>query len=156
LLRATLDRWGKKGWAIWYPEFLGSLAEGLAATERFPEALAAIEEALDRSDRHGERWYLPELLRVKGELLIQCAGDEGSSTAERFFLEAIEVSRRQGALFWELRAALSLARMRVMHDQPDDARRTLAPVFDRFTEGFDTVDMRSARAVLDSLAPHRT
>jgi predicted ATPase len=135
---------------------LGSLAEGLAATERFREALAAIEDALDRSDRHGERWYLPELLRVKGELLIQYAGDGGSSAAERFFLEAIEVSRRQEALFWELRAAISLARLRMTHDQPDDARRTLALVFDRFTEGFDTADMRSARALLDSLAPHCT
>jgi predicted ATPase len=93
---------------------------------------------------------------VKGELLIQYAGDEASSSAERFFLEALEVSRQQGALFWELRAAISLARLRMMHDQPDDARRTLAPVFDRFAEGFDTADMRSARAVLDSLAPHRT
>jgi predicted ATPase len=147
LLRAALDR-------INYADLLGVLAEGLAGLGRLGEALATIEEALERSDRAGQLWCLAELLRIKGELLLQEAGDQSVSAAEGCLYRASEVAREQGALFWELRAAMSLARLRVRQDRPDDAQHVLAPVYDRFTEGFDTADLRSARAMLESL-PHR-
>ena len=72
--------------------------------------------------------------------------------AEDCFFGALEVARQQGALFWELRAALSLAHLRIRQDRRDDARRLLAPVYDRFTEGFEAADLRCARALLETLS----
>jgi predicted ATPase/DNA-binding winged helix-turn-helix (wHTH) protein len=149
LLRIALDKIG-------YADLLGVLAEGLAGLGRLGEALATIDQALERLDRTGEHWCLAELLRIKGELLIQEAGDQSVLAAEGCFHEALDVARQQGALFWELRSALSLAGLSARQDRPDDARKTLAPVYGRFTEGFDTADMRSARAMLESLPSHRT
>jgi len=136
-----------------YPDLLGVLAEGLAGLGRLTEALVAVERALSTADRSGERWYLSELLRIKGELLLQVAGAQpAASAAEDCFHQAIELARQQGALFWELRGALSFARLRVHQDQPAYARQLLAPVYNRFTEGFEAPDLRSARAMLHSLS----
>ena len=112
-----------------------------------------MERALGRVERGGELWNLAELLRLKGEFLLQEAGDQSISAAEKCFVRALDVARQQGALFWELRSALSLARLRVRQGRPDDARPILAPVYDRFTEGFETADMRAARAMLESAPP---
>jgi predicted ATPase len=79
-----------------------------------------------------------QLLRTKGELLLHQAGDQSISAAERCFSEAIEVAREQDTLSWELRIALSFARLRVGQDRQDDARLPLSPVYNRFTEGFET------------------
>ncbi len=130
---------------------MGVLAEGLAGRGQLSEALATIDQALARAERGGERWYIAELLRIKGELLLQLAGDQPIPAAEACLLGAIDVAQEQGALFWELRAAISLARLRMRHDRPDDARQFLAPVYDRFTEGFETADLRAAKALLDDL-----
>ena len=89
-------------------------------------------------------------------MLLRGAGDEPLSAAEDCFHDALAAAREQGALFWELRSAMSLARLRVKQDRPNDARQILAPVYDRFTEGFETADLRSARSILDSLPPHPT
>jgi predicted ATPase/DNA-binding winged helix-turn-helix (wHTH) protein len=151
LLRSALDTCDQTEWRICYPEFMGVLAEGLAGRGQLSEALATIDEARARAERGGERWYIAELLRIKGELLLQLAGDQPIPAAEACFLGAIDVAQEQGALFWELRAAISLARLRMRQDRPDDARRFLAPVYDRFTEGFDTADLRAAKALLDDL-----
>jgi predicted ATPase len=99
------------------------------------------------------RWYVAELVRIKGDLLLQQAEDRSILAAEDCFREALEVARQQGALSWELRSALSLARLRVKQDRPDEARQVLAPVYDRFTEGFGTADLRAARAMLELLPP---
>jgi predicted ATPase len=155
LLRAALETCERTGWTICYPEFLGALAEGLAGLGQFTEALATIDRALARADRGGERWFVAELLRTKGGLLLHEPGDQSISAAERCFSAAIEVAREQGALSWELRSALSFARLRVSQDRRDDARQLLAPVYNRFTEGFETPDLRSARAMLQSLHSSR-
>jgi predicted ATPase len=138
-----------------YPEFLGALAEGLAGLGRITEAIAAVERALGRVERGGELWNLAELLRLKGELLIQQAADQSISAAEGCFVRALDVARQQGALFWELRSALSLARLRVRQGRRDDVRPILAPAYHKFTEGFETADMRAARAMLESTPPRR-
>jgi predicted ATPase/DNA-binding winged helix-turn-helix (wHTH) protein len=151
LLRTALNTCEKTGWTICYPEFLGALAEGLAGLGQFPEALATIDRALAAADRGGERWFFADLLRTKGELLIRATHNRSLATAERCFSEAIKVAREQDALSWELRIALSFARLRVRQDRQDDARQILAPVYDRFTEGFETPDLRSASAMLRSL-----
>jgi predicted ATPase/DNA-binding winged helix-turn-helix (wHTH) protein len=150
-LRTALETCETTGWTISYPEFLCALAEGLAGLGQFTEALATIDRALARAERGGERWFVAELLRNKGELLLREAGDQSISAAECCFCEALEVAREQDALSWELRSALSFARLRFRQDRQDDARQLLAPVYSRFTEGFETPDLRSASAMLQSL-----
>jgi predicted ATPase len=150
-LRAALDTCERTGWTICYPEFLGALAEGLAGLGQVAEALATIDRALAAADRGGERWFVAELLRGKGEVLLHGAGVRSLSAAERCFSAALEVAREQDALSWELRGALSFARLRIRQDRQDDARQLLAPVYNRFTEGFATPDLRSASAMLQSL-----
>jgi predicted ATPase/DNA-binding winged helix-turn-helix (wHTH) protein len=96
-------------------------------------------------------WSLPEVLRVDAELLLW-RGEAGAvSAAEAKLQRSLELARQHGALSWELRTALSIARLRIGQDRLRDARETLAPVYGKFTEGFATLDVRSARAILQSL-----
>jgi predicted ATPase/DNA-binding winged helix-turn-helix (wHTH) protein len=151
LLRAALGASSVTRYLVRDSEFLGVLAEGLAGLGQFPEALATVNEALERSDRTGEGWCVAELCRIKGELLLHVATGQSISEAEACFREALTVAHQQGALFWELRAAMGLARLKVQQGQPRGAQCLLAPVYDRFTEGFETADLRSARMLLDTL-----
>jgi predicted ATPase/DNA-binding winged helix-turn-helix (wHTH) protein len=155
LLRTELETCERTGWTMCYPEFLGALAEGLAGVGQITEAISTVDRALARVERPGELWYLAELLRLKGELLLQQAADQSISAAENCFVRALDVARQQGALFWELRSALGLARLRVRQGRRDDVRPILAPVYHKFTEGFETADMRAARAMLESAPPRR-
>jgi predicted ATPase/DNA-binding winged helix-turn-helix (wHTH) protein len=150
LMVTTLDARANSGWLGRFTEYLGILAQGIAGLGQIGKALATVDQALATADRGAERWYVAELLRIKGELLIQEATAQSVSAAEDCFKKALDVAQEQGALFWELRAAISLARLRVRQDRHDDARQALAPVYDRFTEGFETADLRSARAILES------
>jgi len=109
------------------------------------EGIAAIDEALARSERDEERWYVPELLRVKGELVLREDAPDATPVAEDHFRQALDWARRQGALSWELRAATSLARLWRDQNRTKAAREILAPVYDRFTEGFETTDLQSGR-----------
>ena len=151
LLRAAFDPCDRTGWRPGYPEHLGVLAEGLAGLGRHAEAIAAVDRALASADHGGERWYVAELLRIKGEFLLQDAGDNSIPAAEGWFRDALQLARKQGALAWELRTAVSLARLKVRQGRRDTARQILAPVYDRFTEGFETADLRSARTMLEAL-----
>jgi predicted ATPase len=135
---------------------MGALAMGLAGLGQLSEALDVVNEALAAAERGGELWYVAELLRIKGELQLQESGDRVNSAAEDCLLSAIYLAQEQGALFWELRAALSLARLKVGQDRHDDARRILAPVYDRFTEGFATAELRAAKALLEALPPENS
>src|SRR5271154_5491337 len=147
LMVTTLDARTNSGWFGRFTEHLGILAQGVAGLGQIGKALATVDQALARA----ERWYVAELLRIKGELLVQEATARSASAAENCFVGAIDVAREQGALFWELRGALSLARLRAAQDQRDEARQVLAPVYDRFTEGFATADLRATKAMLDAL-----
>jgi predicted ATPase/DNA-binding winged helix-turn-helix (wHTH) protein len=155
VLRDAFETCDRTGWRLSYAEFKGVLALGLAGTGRLDEALVALDDAMaaDREGADGRGWYAPELLRIKGELLLQQATDQAMLTAEDCFDRAAQMARAQGALFWELRAALSLARVRVSQGRHHEARALLASVYDRFTEGFATADMLAARALLDVLPP---
>jgi predicted ATPase len=90
-------------------------------------------------------------LRVDAELLLWHGEPGAVSAAETKLQRSLELARQQAALFWELRTALSLARLRIGQDRLGDAQELLAPVFSKFTEGFGTSDLRSARAILESL-----
>jgi predicted ATPase len=125
------------------------LAHGLGGAGRFESGLATINEALARSVTTGERWCAPELLRIKGELLLS-SGVPDRSAAEQCFRGALELARRQGALGWELRAATSLVELLRTQDGSADAKVVLQTVYDRFTEGFATADLQAARAILDA------
>jgi predicted ATPase len=122
------------------------MALALGRAGRVEEGLATIEEAIGRAGA-GERWIRPELLRLKGTLLLlkQAPG------ADTSFAEALEDAHQQGALSWELRAATSLAGLLRERGRGADATAILQPVYDRFTEGFDTADLEAARALLDDL-----
>ena len=92
-------------------------------------------------------------MRMKGDLMLQQATPPLTIAAEDCFRTANDIAREQGALSWELRIALSLARLRMAQGRQGEVRQLLAPVYDRFTEGFDTPDLRAARTLLDGPSP---
>ena len=94
---------------------------------------------------------MAELLRIKGELVLSEGGPDAAEAAEDHFRQALDWARRQGALSWELRAATSLARLWRDQNRTKAAREILAPVYDRFTEGFETTDLKAAKLLLDGL-----
>jgi predicted ATPase/DNA-binding winged helix-turn-helix (wHTH) protein len=155
VLRDAFETCDRTGWRISYEEFKGALALGLAGTGQLDEALVALDDAMaaDRKGADGRGWYAPELLRIKGEVLLQQAAGQLVLAAEDCFNQAAQMAREQGALFWELRAALSVARLRVSQGRHHEARAPLASVYDRFTEGFATADMQAARTMLEELPP---
>ena len=155
VLRGAFETCDRTGWRISYSEFKGSLALGLAGTGRLDEALVALDDAMaaDREGADGRGWYAAELLRIKGEVLLQQAADQSTQAAEECFDQAAQMAREQGALFWELRVALSVARLMVSQGRRHEARALLASVYDRFTEGFATADMQAARTMLEGLPP---
>jgi predicted ATPase len=113
------------------------------------EGLTLLDEALQIVERTGERWFAAELNRHKGQLLLLRQGQ--SEAAEELYRKALNIAEEQEAKLWELRAAASLARLRRDQDRHAEARDLLAPVYDWFTEGFDTSDLKEAKALLDSL-----
>jgi predicted ATPase len=112
--------------------------------------LRVIGEALESARRTGERVWEAELDRLEGELRLASDPDDVAEAME-CSRRAIEIARRQAARSWELRATSSLARLLVAAGRRDEARRTLAGVYDWFTEGFDTTDLSEAKALLDDL-----
>ena len=135
-----------------YMVLLGELAFALGSSGEHQEALKAIDEALERAERHEERWYLPELMCIKGRILLLESGAGAQDAAEGHFVQAVACARQQEVLSFELRAATALARLRASSGRAQQARAELLPVFERFTEGFGTADLRAARALLDQLS----
>jgi predicted ATPase len=152
------------------PHFLGLLAEALHKARRVEEGLRTLEEALAVAQRNGEGYYEAELYRLKGDLsLMQSTGRDLSRAATGgqavvevappalahavgCFNQSIKIARRQKAKSWELRAVTSLARLYQSQNKQEEARGLLTQIYDRFTEGFDTVDLREAKALLDELS----
>jgi predicted ATPase/DNA-binding winged helix-turn-helix (wHTH) protein len=129
--------------------FMGELAEAFVRAGRIAEALAVIEAGFGRSEAG---WIAPELLRLRGELLLSQDAPAAAETAENLFRRALDEARQQEALSWELRAATSLARLLGDQGRQADAVTCLQPVFDRFTEGFGTADLIAAEQLLDGLS----
>jgi predicted ATPase len=145
----ALERLRAAGICLRRSYLLGALARGQARTGRLSDALATIEEALVWCERTGERWFLPEVLRLKGEFLrASASNDSVREEAERCYQEAIDWSRRQGALAWELRATTSLAELYLQSNRHGEAAEMLRSVHSRFTEGFETADLQKARALI--------
>ena len=154
VLHDAFETCDRTGWRLSFPEFKGALALALAELGGLDEALGALEDggASAGEGGDGQVWYVPELLRIKGEVLLRQAADQSASAAEDCFNQAGEIARAQSALSWELRIALSVARLRVSQGRQKEAMQVLAPVYDRFTEGFGTTDMRSASELLRLLS----
>ena len=107
-------------------------------------------QALRAVDETGEHFYEAELHRLKGEFLLQLSSDN-QREAETCFQHAMTIAQNQGAKAWELRTATSLARLWQQQGKIPEARDLLAPVYNWFTEGFDTADLQEAKALLDEL-----
>jgi predicted ATPase len=146
-----LAAWRKTGARLWLPIFLALQAEGHFKAGRNQAALDSIEQALATSDETGERWAIAEILRVKANLLLT-TGRGKAEEVEGALIESLEIARQQQAKFWELRSATSLARLRRDQGKVQQARELLGPVYGWFTEGFDTRDLKEAKALLDTLA----
>jgi predicted ATPase len=129
---------------------LGALAEAQAKAGRPKEGLTTLDETLVLVEQTDERLWEADLYRLRAELLLM-QGEEAEVEAERQYWQAIEVARRQAAKSWELRATTSLARLWQKLGRTDEAREVLAQIYDWFTEGFDTPDLKDAKALLDEL-----
>ena len=151
LLREALDELREGGAAPGYPAFLALLARGLGLAGQVTQGLAVIDQALELSERHEERWSLPEVWRNKGELLVLEGSVGAAVAAEDCFRQALDWARRDGTLSYELRTAFSLGRLWRDQGRSAEARDLVASVYRRFTEGFETGDLRIAKRVLDEL-----
>jgi predicted ATPase len=151
LLRAALGELPEAFFHMHYASLLAELAQGLGGAGQIAEGLGVVDKALARAEQTEEGWCLAELLRTKGELLVQERVPTAIEAAEKCFHQALDVARRQDALSWELRAATSLARLWRGQQRVNQARKLLAPVYRRFTEGFGTADLVAAKALLDSV-----
>ena len=125
------------------------LARACEIAEQVEEGLSLLDDALQIDERTKERWLEAELYRQKGQLLLRQGYSEA---AEKFYRKSIAIAVEQKAKLWELRAATSLARLRSDQGRGSEARDLLAPVYGWFTEGFDTADLKEAKALLDELA----
>jgi predicted ATPase len=148
LLRAALHDLRDTPHDIRFQLYLVWLAEALWIAGQFSDALEAVDQTLERAARTEERWYLPELLRIRGELLIQQGDPDAIAAAQQHFAESLHCAREQKARSWELRTAISIARAT---SRGDDAPASLRSVLNGFTEGFETADLRAARRLLSEL-----
>jgi predicted ATPase len=140
------------GFTLPYTTFLGAVAEGLADAGLVAKGLVVIDEALERSTRNEELWCLAELLRIKGALVLGEGAPGAAAVAEDHFRQGLDLARKQGALSWELRCVTSLAHLWRDQTRSKEARALLAPVYDRFTEGFATSDLRAAKVLIDEVS----
>jgi class 3 adenylate cyclase/predicted ATPase len=136
---------------MWTPLFLSHLAMANAATNQFNTAWTNIQEAMNAVKATKETWYEAEINRVAGEIALLGTAPN-TAKAEAYFTIALEVARRQKAKAWELRAAMSMARLLYARGERDRARDTVTPIYNWFTEGFGTLDLREAKLLLDQLS----
>jgi predicted ATPase len=140
------------GAEIKVPYYLGLLSKAHRSANAVSTALRLLEDALDIVGRTGERWFEAELHRLRGEALPKSfEPDHTEDSAEASFRRALEIASRQGAHLWALRATTSLARLWRGQGKLQQAHDLLAPVYNWFTEGFDTLDLKEAKALLEQL-----
>lgn len=167
LMRQSLAAWQAMGAELNRPHCLALLAEACASVARVEDGLAVLDEALAAVHQTGEQFYKAELYRLKGELTLQRefkvpgskfqVADSRSllpdprGEAESCYLKAIEVARKQSAKLLELRAVMSLCRLWQQDGKKGEARQLLVEIYNWFTEGFDTADLKDAQALLEEL-----
>jgi class 3 adenylate cyclase/predicted ATPase len=139
------------GSTLWEPYYLSYLARAHAELGSFEDAFHSVRDAITAVERTKERWCEADVQRIAGEIALM-SPKRDAAKAEGYFERALTVSRQQKAKSWELRAAMSMARLWRDQGKPQEARDLLAPVYGWFTEGFDTRDLKDAKALLDALA----
>jgi predicted ATPase len=148
LLRRGSIAFRATGAEMWMPYGFALFAKALEIAGQIEEALTQVDEALEIVERTGVRWLAAELHRHKGQLLLRQGHSEA---AEELYRKALSIAEEQEAKLWELRAAASLARLRRDQGRHTEARDLLAPVYGWFTEGFETPDLKEAKALLKAL-----
>jgi len=148
LLRSGIAAYQAYGAQLLMPHNIALLAEACEIAGQIDEAMTLLDEALLRIERTGERWFVAEVYRQKGALLLRQGHTEA---AEELYRKALSIAQEQEAKLWELRAAASLARLRRDQGRRAEARDLLGSVYGWFTEGFGTPDLKEAKALLDEL-----
>ncbi len=149
-LREGVVGWQKAGARLWMPTFLILEAEAYGKSGRDEAALQAVERALVICEDSGERWAMAEVLRCKARLLPS-ARRANDAAIESVLLKSLEIERCQQARCWELRTSCDLSRLWQRRGQSKKALNLLQSVYDQFTEGFDTADLRDAQKLLRTL-----
>ena len=149
-LREGCEAWRALGAEMFVPQILAMLAEGYGTIGQVEEGLALLAEAFATVEKTKERWAEAELHRLTGSLKLMRSLD-AHEEAETCFRQALDLAARQQAKSFELRAAISLSRLRLGHSDRVTARKVLDDVYRWFTEGFETADLREARALLETL-----
>jgi class 3 adenylate cyclase/predicted ATPase len=150
-VRMITTGWQSTGATMWMPFFLTHLARAHTELGKFEEAWCSIGDAIKALEATQERWCEAEVHRAAGEITLLSPASDGAK-AEAYFRRALATARAQEAKSWELRAAMSMARLWRDQGKWDDARTLLAPICGWFTEGFTTVDLKEAEVLLHELA----
>jgi predicted ATPase len=150
-ITSAITAWRSTGSTLWMPFSLSYLGIAYAELHQFDNAWRCIAEAMSAVESTKERWCEAEINGMAGEVALK-SPEPDEAKAQAYFERALAVARQQQAKSWELRAAMSMARLWRDQGKRDEARDLLAPVFGWFTEGFDTLDLKEAKALLDELA----
>jgi predicted ATPase len=151
MINSGIAAYRSTGSTLSMPLYLSHLGIAYAELHRFDEAWRCIGEALSAIESTKERWFEAEANRIAGEIAFK-SPELNAAKAEAYFERALAVARAQHAKSWELRAAMSMARLWRDQGKPQQARDLLAPIYGWFTEGFDTLDLKEAKALLDELS----
>ena len=149
-MTSALMSWRSVGATYWVSVLLPYLAKSYAVLGQFDDAWRSIREATTTVENSMERWPEAEIYRVAGEIASK-SPEQDAAKAETYFERALAVARQQQAKSWELRAAMSMARLWRDQGKRREARELLAPVYGWFTEGFDTLDLKEAKTLLSEL-----
>jgi predicted ATPase len=156
VLQEGIVRWQKVGARIWMPMFRILEAETYVKAGRDEAGLRAIEQALAEAQDIGEHWATAEALRVKARILLSAGNGKNCREIEAILLNSLEIAQRQGARCWQLRTSCDLARLWQRQGRNKRALKLLQSVYDQFTEGFDTSDLRDAQMLLRNLRRNLT
>ncbi len=149
-MQAGLVAWRNTGARLWLPIFLALEADAHSKSGHHDAAVHAIEQAIAISDETGERWAIAEVLRIKARV-IQAAGRHQADDVEGLLTKGLEIARRQKALCWELRVSCDLGRLWQQQERGEDALLLVRSIYEQFTEGFETADLKDAKALMDRL-----
>ena len=149
-ITSGINGWRSSGATVFAPFWLSHLALAYADLGKFDDAWRTVDETMTAMEISKEKWCEAEINRIAGEIALK-APEPDAAKAEGYFERALAVARQQQAKSWELRAAMSLARLWRHQGKPQQARELLAPVYGWFTEGFDTRDLKEAKALLDEV-----
>src|SRR5262249_21769899 len=151
MITSGIAAWRSTGSTLWMPLHLSYLARAYAELGQFDNALRCTGEGVTAAETAKERWHEADIHRIAGEITL-LSQKPSATKAEAYFERALSVARLQQAKSWELRAAMSMARMWRDQGKHQQARDLLAPIYGWFTEGLSTFDLKQANAMLDELA----